>query len=178
LTLRGRSFKGLRGFAGKPFHPPLTDVPVGAYVLVAAFDVISVAGKGNPWARDFYRAGTFTLVGGAAVSLLAILTGVWDWLRSTEPGNQARRTANAHAVTMLTVTTLVLANVATRILVDPASRSTPTAALVLSLVAAALTVLGGTIGGSLAFDYGFNVETAGDSPVWHASEVDHFPGDP
>ena len=178
LTLRGRSFKGLRGFAGKPFHPPLTDVPVGAYMLVAVFDVISVAGKGNPWARDFYRAGTFALVGGAAVSLFAILTGVWDWLRSTEPGNQARRTANAHAVTMLTVTTLVLANVATRILVDPASRSTPTVALVLSLVAAALTVVGGTIGGSLAYDYGFNVETAGDSPVWHASEVDHFPGDP
>jgi hypothetical protein len=26
------------------------------------------------------------------------------------------------------------------------------------------------------FDYGFNVETAGDSPVWHQSEVDVFPG--
>ena len=41
LTLRGRSFKGPRGWAGKPLHPPLTDVPVGAYVLAAAFDVIS-----------------------------------------------------------------------------------------------------------------------------------------
>ena len=30
LTLKGRKFKGLRGFAGKPFHPPLTDIPVGA----------------------------------------------------------------------------------------------------------------------------------------------------
>lgn len=178
LTLRGRTFKGLRGFSGKPFHPPLTDVPVGAYVLVAAFDVISVAGKANPWARDFYRAGTFALVGGAAVSLLAVLTGTWDWLRSTEPGNQARRTANAHGLTMLTVTTLVLSNVAIRILVYPGSHSTPVACLSLSLVAALLTVLGGTLGGSLAFDYGFNVETAGDSPVWHPSEVDHFPGDP
>jgi uncharacterized membrane protein len=178
LTLRGRTFKGLRGFSGKPFHPPLTDVPVGAYILVAAFDVISAAGSGNPWARDFYRAGTFALVGGAAVSLLTVVTGVWDWLRSTEAGNQARRTANAHGLTMLTVTALVLANVATRILVDPGSRSTPVASLVLSLVAASLTVLGATLGGSLAFDYGFNVETAGDSPVWHPSEVDHFPGDP
>lgn len=71
----------------------------------------------------------------------------------------------------------MLANIATRILVDPASRSTPIASLVLSLVAAFLTVLGGTLGGSLAFDYGFNVENAGDSPVWHPSEVDHFPGD-
>jgi len=26
------------------------------------------------------------------------------------------------------------------------------------------------------FDYGFNVETAGDSPVWHQSETDVLPG--
>ena len=37
-------------------------------------------------------------------------------------------------------------------------------------------MLGGTIGGSLVFDYGFNVETAGDHPVWHRSETDVFPG--
>jgi uncharacterized membrane protein len=176
LTLRGRTFKGLRGWSGKPLHPPLTDVPVGAYMLVAAFDVISCVGHQNAWARDFYRAGTFALVGGGAVSLLAALTGFWDWLRSTEAGTQARRTANAHAVTMLTVTALVLANIATRILVYPGHHSTPAVPLVLSLVAAALTVLGGTIGGTLAYDYGFNVETAGDSPVWHRSEQDHLPG--
>src|SRR6516165_9280326 len=93
LTLRGRKFKGLRGWAGKPFHPPLTDVPVGAYMLAAAFDLISALGRSNSWARDYYRAGTFTLVGGAAISLLAALTGFWDWLRSTEAGTQARRTA-------------------------------------------------------------------------------------
>jgi uncharacterized membrane protein len=176
LTLRGRTFKGLRGWSGKPLHPPLTDVPVGAYMLVAAFDVISIAGQTNPWARDFYRAGTFALVGGAAVSLLTALTGFWDWLRSTEAGTQARRTANAHALTMVTVTLLVLAGVATRILAYPADRFTPAVPLTLSLIAALLTVLGGTIGGSLAYDYGFNVETAGDSPVWHRSEQDLRPG--
>ena len=25
LTLRGRTFKGIRGWSGKPLHPPLTD---------------------------------------------------------------------------------------------------------------------------------------------------------
>ena len=46
VTFKGRQFKGLRGWAGKPSHPPLTDVPVGAYVLVAVFDVISrIAGN-------------------------------------------------------------------------------------------------------------------------------------
>ena len=40
FTFEGRQFKGLRGWAGKPLHPPLTDIPVGAYLLVAAFDLM------------------------------------------------------------------------------------------------------------------------------------------
>jgi uncharacterized membrane protein len=178
LTLRGRTFKGPRGWSGKPLHPPLTDVPVGAYVLAAAFDVVSVAGGDDQaWARDFYRAASFVLVGGAIVSVFAALTGFWDWLRSTEPGTQARRTANAHALTMVTVTVLVAVGIAVRAFAFWDERSTPVLALVLSLAAAALTFLGGTLGGTLAFDYGFNVETAGDHPVWHPSEQDVFPGE-
>jgi uncharacterized membrane protein len=176
LTMRGRAFKGLRGWAGKPLHPPLTDIPVGAYMLAAAFDVISAVGHEQEWARDFYRAASFTLIAGAAVSVLAALTGFWDWLRSTEPGNQARRTVNAHAITMVVVTLLIVAGIAVRVLAFWDETSTPGLALALTLAAAGLTVIGGTIGGSLAYDYGFNVETAGDSPVWHRSEVDVFPG--
>src|SRR3954463_15418645 len=176
LTIRGRTFKGLRGWAGKPLHPPLTDIPVGAYMLAAAFDLISVVGNDQEWARDFYRAASFCLIGGAIVSVFAALTGFWDWLKSTEAGTQARRTANAHAWTMLTVTVLVIVGICVRVFGYWDEQSTPVAALVLTLVAAALTALGGTLGGSLAYDYGFNVETAGDSPVWHRSEVDVLPG--
>jgi uncharacterized membrane protein len=178
LTLRGRAFKGLRGWAGKPLHPPLTDIPVGAYLLAAAFDVISFAGGDDrPWARDFYRAASFVLIGGAAVSVLAAATGFWDWLRSTTKGTQARRTANAHALTMVTVTVLVAVGIVVRATAFWDERSTPLLALCLSVAAAVLTVLGGTLGGTLAFDYGFNVETAGDDPVWHESETDVFPAD-
>ena len=35
---------------------------------------------------------------------------------------------------------------------------------------------GKNVGGGLVFEYGFTVETAGDSPVWHKSETDVFPG--
>jgi uncharacterized membrane protein len=178
LTFRGRKFKGLRGWAGKPLHPPLTDIPVGAYMLAAAFDVISFAGGDDEtWSRDFYRAATFALIAGAAVSVFAALTGFWDWLRSTEKGTQARRTANAHAWTMITVTVLVAVGIAVRALSFWDEPSTPVTALVLTLAAAALTFLGGTLGGTLAYDYGFNVETAGDHPAWHRSETDVLPGD-
>jgi hypothetical protein len=56
------------------------------------------------------------------------------------------------------------------------STGVPVGLMVLSIVAAALVGLGATYGGSLVFDYGFNVETAGDSPVWHPSEIDLLPG--
>ncbi|HYX45193.1 MAG TPA: DUF2231 domain-containing protein [Acidimicrobiales bacterium] len=177
LTLRGRKFKGLRGWAGKPLHPPLTDIPVGAYMLTAAFDLISFLGQDQEWARDFYRAGTFTIVGGAVVSVFAALTGFWDWLKSTEKGTQARRTVNAHGWTMVTVTVLVLVDVALRWFAYDGDLHTGAVVLVLTLAAALLTVVGGSIGGSLAYDYGFNVETSGDHPVWHRSEVDVFPAD-
>ncbi len=175
LTLRGRQFKGLRGWAGKPLHPALSDIPVGAYVLAAAFDVISFAGQDQEWARDFYRAATFALIGGAIASVFTALTGYWDWLKSTEKGTQARRTVNAHAWTMVTLTVVVLAAVALRVLAYNADTHAGAVVLAISLVAAALTIVGGTIGGSITYDYGFNVETSGDHPVWHRSEVDVFP---
>ncbi len=176
LTVRGRKFKGLRGWAGKPLHPALTDVPVGAYVLVAAFDLISFAGQDQEWGRDFYRAGTFTIVGGFIVGVLAALTGFWDWLKSTQKGTQARRTVNAHAWTMVTVTVVVLVDIVLRWFVYDGDGHTGVVVLALSLIAGLLTVVGGTIGGSITYDYGFNVETSGDHPVWHESEVDVFPG--
>lgn len=177
LTLRGRKFKGLRGWSGKPLHPPLTAVPIGAYALAGAFDVISYIGRDEEWARDFYRAATFALVAGAVLSVFTVLTGFWDWLRSTEPGTQARRTANAHAVTMLVLTGVVIAGIVVRLAAYSGDAHTPVVALILSVASVLLVGVGGTIGGSLTYDYGFNVETAGDHPVWHRSERDVRPGE-
>ena len=177
LTLRGRTFKGLRGWSGKPTHPPLTDVPVAAYILGAAFDVIAVGGRHQAWSRDFFRAGTFVFIGGAVVSVFAALTGFWDWLRSTEKGTQARRTANTHAWTMILVTALALADIALRLNVYHTRTHATVPILIISIVVAALVAIGATFGGSLVFEQGFNVETAGDSPAWHVSETDMMPGD-
>jgi uncharacterized membrane protein len=177
ITLKGRTFKGLRGWAGKPFPPPLPDFPIAAYVLAAAFDVISVVGGDDQgWARDFWHAGTYTFIGGALVSVLAAVTGLVDWLRSSEAGTLARRTANTHATIMVTVTVLALADIALRLNSYNTEAVTPVGIMALSVVIAGLVSWGATYGGSLVFDYGFNVETAGDSPVWHRSETDVLPG--
>jgi uncharacterized membrane protein len=178
VSFRGRKFKGLRGWSGKPLHPPLTDIPIGAYVIAAVLDVISIAGQNEEWARDFYRAATFVFIAGGVASLATALTGFWDWLKSTESGTQARREANAHALTMVTVTVLVLVNIALRTLAYGGDQHSGAVVVALSVVIAALTTLGGTIGGSLVYDLGFNVETAGDHPAYHQSETDVLPGNP
>jgi uncharacterized membrane protein len=177
LTLRGRTFKGLRGWSGKPLHPPLTDIPIGAYLLVAVFDVVStIGGDDRAWAGDLWHAGTFALAVGAGVSLLAALTGFWDAWKSSEAGTQARRTINAHAAIMTTATVLVLVDLIWRIAIYDSEAATPVGIAVLSVVIALLVSVGATFGGTLVFDYGFNVETAGDAPVWHRSESDVLPG--
>jgi uncharacterized membrane protein len=175
MTIRGRESHGPRGWAGKPAHPPLTDVPIGAYCIAAVLDLVSFLGRNYLWSHDVYRAATFVLIAGAAVSLLTALTGFLDW-RTIEHGTQVRRTANAHAICMLAVTGLVLVDLGVRWFGYWGAAYTETLPLVLSLGTAAVLFVGALLGGSLVYDYGFNVEAQGDSPVWHPSERDLMPG--
>ena len=177
LTLRGRAFKGLRGWAGKPLHPPLTDVPVTAYLFAAVFDVLSVILRSGhqALATELFHAATWTVIGGVAVSVLTALTGWADWYYSSEPGTQARRTINTHATIMIVVTLVMVVDLIFR-LIKGDSLSTPVWLMVLTVIGAALVTLGATYGGSMVYDYGFNVETSGDHPVWHKQERDVRPG--
>lgn len=178
LTVKGRTFKGIRGWSGKPLHPPLTDVPIAAYILAAVFDVTSViGGMEHGWARDLWHAGTFLFLAGAAVSVLAAITGLWDAKSSSEAGTQARRTINTHATIMILVTVLALGDLAWRLNDYHTALVTPAGIAALSVAIGMLVSVGATFGGALVFEYGFNVETAGDHPVWHKSETDVFPGD-
>src|SRR3954451_22927332 len=115
LTLKGRKFKGLRGFAGKPFHPPLPDFPIAAYILAAVFDVVAFAGRHHSWAPEYFHAGTYVFIGGAAVSVLAALTRLFDAWGSSQAGTHARRTINSHATIMVTVTVRALIDIALRL---------------------------------------------------------------
>ncbi|MGZ8626776.1 MAG: DUF2231 domain-containing protein [Actinomycetota bacterium] len=186
ITIAGRTFKGIRGWAGKPSHPPLTDFPIVCYVLAAAFDVISfVAEDGSDVARDFYRAGTFVIVAGLIVSLGTVLTGFWDWWKGLERDRssgpigrashtQVWRTANWHMAIMLTVTAIVIGDVALR--VSDFQGSVSALVAVLSILAALLVAFGAAYGGAMVFDYQFNVEPLKGSTVWNETDVDQLPG--
>jgi uncharacterized membrane protein len=182
-SLKGRRFQGLRGFTGKPFHPPLTDFPIVCYTLAAVFDLISfLSAVSNPGkTQDFFAAATFVMVSGFIVSLGAALTGFMDWWkgiprdRKSGPIGKAKhtqvwRTINWHATVMLTVTAVTLIDILLRVS-DFDMGQTQGSWLVLSLLAGALVTLGAAYGGTLVFEYGFNVENVEE--VWNESEEDH-----
>ncbi len=173
LEFRGRKFKGLRGFAGKPLHPPLTDVTVGAYTIAPILLIVAFLFKDSSWAEDAQKAGAWVLLIGGISSVATALTGYADWL-NTQKGTQIRRMANAHAWTMITLTVVVLFSPWYIFLAEDGEYfSEPSGlTLLLSLVILALVTIGGTMGGSLTYDWGFNVEIATDHPVYHPSEQD------
>jgi uncharacterized membrane protein len=182
MTIKGRQFKGLRGFAGKPFHPPLTDIPVAAYFLAMIFDLLSyiAARKGGDVgsiSRDFFISATHVLIAGGIVSLPTALTGFWDWWKSTEPGSQARRTANWHMTVMLTVTALVIVDIIVRLgqWQDSLAKGPSLGLTILTVVIGSLVSYGALYGGSLVYEYEFNVEQD-NGYAWEQSETDRLPG--
>jgi uncharacterized membrane protein len=191
ITLKGRKFKGIRGWAGKPLHPPLTDLPIVAYILAASFDLVSyivwkVKGADSTIPADAFIAATWVIIPGAVASLGAALTGFFDWWkgldRQPDTGpigkashTQVWRTANWHMTVMLTVTVIVIIDIVVRLgQYDRHYATLPTT--VLSVLAGLLVVYGAGYGGSLVFDYQFNVEGLKGSTAWDESEVDQLPG--
>lgn len=186
-SLKGRKFKGLRGFTGKPFHPPLTDFPIVAYSLAALFDLISffTADEGNlvdETSQDFFAAATFVMVAGFIVSLGAALTGFMDWWkgiprdRGSGPIGRAKhtqvwRTINFHATVMVAVTVITLIDILLRVSGFNDANHTEGLWLLLSLISAGGVLFGAAYGGTLVFEYGFNVENVAE--VWEESEEDH-----
>lgn len=169
FSYRGREFRGLSGFAGKPFHPPLTDVTIAAYIIAPVFNVLSFF-AGPALGHELYRAAQFVFITGALTSVATTLTGFFDW-RTTTKSTQIRRTINAHAWTMITMSVFVVVAIVLH-LSNPNETNAPATTAIVSLVVAVLAILGGVIGGTIVFDYGFNVENSKDHPVYHASETD------
>lgn len=155
--IRGRRFLGLSGFDGKPLHPPLTDLPVGAYVIAPILDLVGFIGRDNPWGHDLFDAASYTLLAGAIASVLAIVTGLADWLRM-RPGSEVRRITNAHFLSMVVVSSLVVADLWLRSRGD--YDVTTGGVLALSLAVLVGVTFGAAIGGSLVFDKGYRVRKA------------------
>jgi hypothetical protein len=93
---------------GHPLHPALTDVPIGAWTVAVALDLLD---RGEP-ARGSCGAGADRALGvGVTAALGAAATGLADWHRTT--GN-TRRVGMAHALLNSGALLLMVASLAAR----------------------------------------------------------------
>src|SRR5256714_1065534 len=90
----------IRGWAGKPSHPPLTDASIGAYTVGVA---MLLAGKLGLQDRQMAYGSLIAISFGLLLAAPTALTGLLDWLK-LEKGTPRRTTATVHLVTMVTAT--------------------------------------------------------------------------
>jgi uncharacterized membrane protein len=142
----------VKGFPGKPSHPPLTDASIGAYT---AGVVMLVAGAVGLEEEQMAHGALLALSVGLLLALPTALTGLLDWL-DLPRGAPVRTMGTIHLVAMVAATILfALTWLAQRPgYVDDEVR---TLGLILGLLAEATLAAGGFVGGTLAFVYGVRV---------------------
>ena len=150
----------IKGWPGKPSHPPLTDASIGAYSVGVAMLVLGALGVEE---EQMAHGSLLAIGGGLALALPTALTGLLDWL-DIPKGTPARTTATVHLFTMLAAT--VLFAVAFVGQLDGYEHGqVDTLGLAFGLAAEALLAAGGFIGGTLVFVYGNRVLGQPETPV-------------
>jgi uncharacterized membrane protein len=153
----------LRGFAGHPLHPALTDVTIGLYTFAAGAAILSRLGVSD---ENLATAWWLALVGGLIVTVPTALTGFADWL-TIPRGTALWRTATLHLSAMLTAT-VVFAITAGAGHADYVDRAVSGGALVLTLIGYGVMALGGWLGGAIVFVHGMRVLNLVEEPTARA----------
>jgi len=150
----------LKGFPGKPPHPPFTDASIGAYTVGVAMLVLGALGVEE---EQMAHGSLLAIGGGLALATPTALTGLLDWL-DIEKGTPSRRTATAHLIAMVTATGLF---VLTFLLQLDGYRDdqVETAAWIAGAAAELVLTAGGYIGGTLVFVYGIRVLKRPETPA-------------
>jgi uncharacterized membrane protein len=142
----------LAGPYGHPFHPILVTVPIGAWVAAVVFQIASAVTTED--AEMFAEAAYWLIALGIIGALVAAVFGLLD-LMTIPRGTQAFKTAITHMALNLTVVALFAVDFGIR--AAQGYESVEPVNWVLSLVALALLLVSGWLGGKLAYHYGVRV---------------------
>lgn len=153
----------LKGPAGHPLHPPLTDATIGAYTFATVMAVLSRLGVSE---HNTTTAWWLALIAGLAITSLTALTGFIDWL-DIKRGTPLWRTATLHMGAMLTATIIfaITAGAGHSCYVDGTITGAP---LVLTLAGFLVLTTGGWLGGAIVFVHGMRVLSLVDAPTKEA----------
>lgn len=148
--------------AGHPIHPMLVTLPIGMWVFSLVADLISMrSASPDTW----HAAALYTMIGGIIGALLAALPGLVDLLSLRDAA--IKSTALKHMAINLTVVALYVINAWTRM----SGAVSPNVSLLLSLVAIAMLLVSGWLGGKMVYEAGVAVsatDTAASADAWTA----------
>jgi uncharacterized membrane protein len=138
--------------ARHPIHPMLVPLPIGMWVLSVACDIIA-AFSGNP--GTWKVVALYAMVGGIIGALAAAIFGLIDLLSLPR---EVRKTAIVHMSINLLVVVLFVVNAWLRIR-SPDAGAGASSLVWLSVIAVALLVVSGWLGGKLVYVHGVAVDT-------------------
>jgi uncharacterized membrane protein len=150
----------VKGWPGKPSHPPLTDVAIGAFTVGVAMLVFGAFGVEE---EGMAHGSLLAIGGGLAAAVPTALTGLLDWL-DIPKGTPVRTTATLHLFTMVIAVALFAVTFIGQ-LNGYDDGNIETLALVFGLVAEVVLIAGGALGGTIVFVYGNRVLKEPDTPV-------------
>ena len=140
---------------GHPIHPMLVAIPIGLWVFSLVADFIAMrSGAADTW----HAAALYTMVGGIIGALAAAVPGLIDLLSLRDTG--IKSTAIKHMGINLTVVALYVINAWTRV----HSSVSPNTSLILSIIAIALLLVSGWLGGKMVYEHGVAVDN-GEAPA-------------
>jgi uncharacterized membrane protein len=148
---------------GKPLHPPLTDVSVGAYTAGVTMLVLGALGVEE---EQMAHGALLAISLGLLVAAPTALTGLLDWL-DIPKRSPARTVATIHLWVMVAATVLFALTWLAQ-LDGYKNDEVRGLAVALGLAAFALLALGGNIGGANVFVYGIRVLKVEDTPPGEA----------
>ncbi len=162
----------LKGWPGKPSHPPLTDASIGAYTVGVVMLVLGALGVEE---EQMAHGALLAISGGLVLAVPTALTGLLDWL-DIPAGTPKKTVATIHLVAMVAAT---IAFAATWLLhlggYDDGQ--VEAAALIAGVIAEGLLTIGGFVGGAVVFVYGNRVLNRPETPPREAVTPGSIDGD-
>lgn len=128
---------------GHPLHPAITDVPIGAWLLTAIFDIVWLAApSANAWAA---RGAEAAAVVGILAALAAAVTGLTDW---SDTYGAERTVGLYHAGLNTLALVLYITSVVLRLGIGTGES---VVAAVLGFIALAVVLVAAYLGGDMVF---------------------------
>jgi uncharacterized membrane protein len=139
--------------AGHPIHPMLVTIPIGLWVFSLVADLIAMrSGSPDTW----HATALYTMIGGVIGALAAAVPGLIDLLSLRDEA--IKKTALTHMALNLVIVALFAINAWTRM----RGLVSPNVSLGLSVVAIAMLLVSGWLGGKMVYEAGVAVH-AGDT---------------